>query len=58
MILIGNFFAIVITKQFYGGLGYNIFNPALVGRVVLLIAFPVHMTAKWVDRRPRGAWTP
>ena len=53
MILIGNFFAIVITKQFYGGLGYNIFNPALVGRVVLLIAFPVHMTAKWVTS---AAW--
>jgi electron transport complex protein RnfD len=48
MILIGSFFAIVITKQFYGGMGYNIFNPALVGRVVLLIAFPVQMTAKWV----------
>jgi len=48
MILIGSFFAIVITKQFYGGIGYNIFNPALVGRVVLLIAFPVQMTAKWV----------
>jgi electron transport complex protein RnfD len=48
MILVGSFFAIVITKQFYGGLGYNIFNPALVGRVVLLIAFPVQMTAKWV----------
>jgi electron transport complex protein RnfD len=53
MIIVGNFFAIVITKQFYGGLGYNIFNPALVGRVVLLIAFPVHMTAKWVTA---GAW--
>jgi len=48
MILVGSFFAIVITKQFYGGLGYNIFNPALVGRVVLLIAFPVQMTARWV----------
>jgi Na+-translocating ferredoxin:NAD+ oxidoreductase subunit D len=48
MILIGTFFAVVIAKQFYGGLGYNIFNPALVGRVVLLIAFPVQMTAKWL----------
>jgi electron transport complex protein RnfD len=55
MIVIGNFFAIVITKQFYGGLGYNIFNPALVGRVVLLIAFPVHMTAKWVTNAAWGA---
>jgi len=55
MIIIGNFFAIVITKQFYGGLGYNIFNPALVGRVVLLIAFPVYMTAKWVTTSAWGA---
>jgi electron transport complex protein RnfD len=48
LILIGNFFAIVIAKQLYGGLGYNPFNPALVGRVVLLISFPVQMTARWV----------
>jgi electron transport complex protein RnfD len=48
LIVVGNFFAIVIAKQLYGGLGYNPFNPALVGRVVLLISFPVHMTAKWV----------
>jgi electron transport complex protein RnfD len=48
MICIGSLFAIVIAKQLYGGIGYNIFNPALVGRVVLLIAFPVHMTARWV----------
>lgn len=48
LIAVGNLFAIVIAKQLYGGLGYNPFNPALVGRVVLLISFPVHMTAKWV----------
>ena len=48
MICIGSLFAIVIAKQLYGGIGYNIFNPALVGRVVLLIAFPVQMTAKWL----------
>jgi len=48
MILVGTFFAIVIAKQIYGGLGYNPFNPALVGRVVLLISFPVQMTARWV----------
>jgi electron transport complex protein RnfD len=48
MICVGSLFAIVIAKQIYGGIGYNIFNPALVGRVVLLIAFPVQMTAKWV----------
>ena len=49
LIVTGNFFAIVIAKQLYGGLGYNPFNPALVGRVVLLISFPVQMTARWVS---------
>jgi len=55
MIIVGSFFAIIIAKQFYGGLGYNIFNPALVGRVVLLIAFPMQMTAKWVTPSAWGA---
>jgi electron transport complex protein RnfD len=41
---IGGAFAIGIGKQVYGGLGYNIFNPALISRVFLLIAFPVEMT--------------
>lgn len=44
MILIGAFMAIVIGKLCYGGLGKNIFNPALVGRVFLFISFPVQMT--------------
>ena len=44
MVIIGAFFAIVIGKQVYGGLGHNPFNPALVGRVVLLISFPAQMT--------------
>jgi len=55
MIVIGAFFAIIIAKQVYGGIGYNLFNPALVGRVVLLIAFPVQMTAKWVAPSAWGA---
>ncbi|MBI3391900.1 MAG: RnfABCDGE type electron transport complex subunit D [Nitrospirae bacterium] len=41
---IGGAFAIGIGKQVYGGLGHNIFNPALISRVFLLIAFPVEMT--------------
>jgi Na+-translocating ferredoxin:NAD+ oxidoreductase subunit D len=36
----GSLFAIVIAKQLYGGLGYNPFNPAMAGYVVLLISFP------------------
>ena len=41
----GTLFAIVITKQLFGGLGYNPFNPALAGRVFLLISFPGPMTS-------------
>jgi len=43
--VIGAFFAIVVAKQLFGGLGYNPFNPAMVGYVVLLISFPVPMTS-------------
>lgn len=46
LIVVGMFFAIVIAKQLYGGLGYNPFNPAMVGYAVLLISFPILMT-KW-----------
>ncbi len=41
---IGAFFALVFGKHLYGGLGYNPFNPAMIGYVVLLIAFPTQMT--------------
>lgn len=41
---IGALFAIVVAKQLYGGLGYNPFNPAMIGYVVLLISFPREMT--------------
>ena len=43
----GMFFAIVIAKHLYGGLGQNPFNPAMVAYAVLLISFPVEMT-NWV----------
>lgn len=43
-IFIAIFFAIVIAKQIYGGLGHNIFNPAMVGYAVLLISFPQDFT--------------
>lgn len=42
--VIGTVFAVVIVKQLYGGLGFNLFNPAMAGYVVLLISFPVAMT--------------
>ena len=46
MIVVGTLFSIVIAKQLYGGLGYNPFNPAMIGYAVLLISFPILMT-KW-----------
>jgi len=52
LIAVGIASAILLGKHFYGGLGYNPFNPAMVGYVVLLISFPVQMTS-WAP--PRGA---
>ena len=45
MIIVGALIAIGVAKLSFGGLGYNIFNPALVGRVFLLVCFPVQMTS-------------
>lgn len=42
--VIGVGFAVIVAKQLYGGLGFNLFNPAMVGYVLLLISFPVTMT--------------
>ncbi|MBL7085374.1 MAG: RnfABCDGE type electron transport complex subunit D [Candidatus Omnitrophica bacterium] len=44
LVAVGSFVAIAIGKQVFGGLGQNIFNPALVGRAFLLAAWPTHMT--------------
>jgi electron transport complex protein RnfD len=41
---LGAVFAIVVAKEFFGGLGANVFNPALIGRAFLLMSFPVAMT--------------
>lgn len=51
IIIVGSFVSIIVAKQVFGGLGSNPFNPALTGRVFLLIAFPVPMTT-WP--LPRG----
>lgn len=45
MIIFSSFFAIVIAKCLYGGLGQNIFNPAMIGYAVLLISFPLDMSS-------------
>lgn len=55
MAVAGCFFAIVVAKQIFGGIGYNPFNPALIGRVALLISFPVSMTAWSAWRIPAPA---
>jgi len=47
MALLGSVLAIVLGKQLYGGLGFNLFNPALAARVILLVSFPLQMTA-WI----------
>lgn len=49
--VVGALSAIIIAKHLYGGLGYNPFNPAMVGYVVLLISFPVEMT-QWATPLP------
>jgi electron transport complex protein RnfD len=51
MILAGSFIAIIMSKQIYGGLGQNPFNPALVARVFLLISWPAQMT-NWTAPTP------
>ena len=48
ILIVGAFVAIGMAKMSFGGLGKNPFNPALVGRVFLLISFPVQMTS-WPD---------
>ena len=49
IVVIGAFVAIAIGKMTFGGLGKNPFNPALVGRVFLLVAYPVQMTSFATD---------
>ena len=44
LIVIATLFAIVVAKHLYGGLGNNLFNPAMVGYAVMLISFPAQMT--------------
>ncbi len=57
MVILGTVFAVIIAKQLYGGLGHNPFNPAMIGYVVLLIAFPVQMTS-WLPPQDIAATVP
>jgi electron transport complex protein RnfD len=51
--LLGGLFAIGVGKMIFGGLGFNLFNPALVGRAFLMASFPLAMTSGWTVPR---AW--
>lgn len=50
MIIFASFFSIIISKHLYGGLGQNIFNPAMIGYAILLISFPLYMTS-WHEKK-------
>jgi electron transport complex protein RnfD len=52
--VLGSISAIVIAKHLFGGLGQNMFNPAMVARIVLLISFPVQLTL-WAAPAPLGS---
>jgi len=55
MAALGSIFAIVVAKEFFGGLGANPFNPALIGRAFLLMSFPAAITT-WI--MPNGLALP
>ncbi len=57
IVIIGSIAAIGITKMAFGGLGNNLFNPALAGRVFLLISFPTYMTSWPLPGVSRGSYT-
>ena len=52
MALLGGAFGIFLAKTLFGGLGFNLFNPALIGRAFLLASFPQAMTLGWAAPRP------
>jgi len=49
MVAVGVAFGVVIGKELFGGTGRNLFNPALVGRCFLAVAYPVEMSSDWVQ---------
>jgi H+/Na+-translocating ferredoxin:NAD+ oxidoreductase subunit D len=52
MAALGGAFAIGVGKMTFGGLGFNLFNPALIGRAFMMATFPLAMTAGWAAPRP------
>jgi electron transport complex protein RnfD len=49
--VVGSGFAVVVVKQFFGGLGHNFLNPALAARAFLMVSWPGLMTARWLAPR-------
>ena len=50
--ILGATFAIIVAKQLFGGLGSNVWNPALTGRAFLVASFPAAMGASWISPLP------
>jgi Na+-translocating ferredoxin:NAD+ oxidoreductase subunit D len=50
--IVGSFIAIVVAKHSMGGLGYNVFNPAHIGRAAVMVSWPVAMTT-WTNMTPK-----
>lgn len=55
---VGGFMGILFAKMLFGGLGYNLFNPALIGRAVMMASFPVAMTTTWLKPQPGNVFAP
>lgn len=53
LVVVGSFVAMLLGKHVFGGIGQNIFNPALVARVFLLLSFPAEMTAWTQPKSPQ-----
>ena len=52
---LGAIFAVIVAKEFFGGLGANVFNPALIGRAFLVMSFPAALTTWRIPVLPPGA---
>jgi electron transport complex protein RnfD len=55
MAMMGGAFSILVVKMMFGGLGFNLFNPALAGRAFMMATFPLAMTSAWAG--PRAGFT-
>lgn len=47
LVVIANIFSVGVAKHLYGGIGQNIFNPAMVGYMIVFVSFPIQINSKW-----------